>query len=183
MAAAAWLRRFVVSIGIGGASYAIMLGIMVLSIVYDRELEPVVTFAFDAGRSIIGAIELSGVRKPLGPGGGEPPARTGEHDARRAVDPGDHHRSNRHRHSVQLRSRRHAHRAPADCDCAQACQRLVVLAVGLISRLGASAPFAPRFGGVALLDRGTRAFDSARRRLPRCASFVRRGEAGDPRTF
>jgi hypothetical protein len=37
MAAAAWLRRFVVSIGIGGASYAIMLGIMVLSIIYDRE--------------------------------------------------------------------------------------------------------------------------------------------------
>ena len=57
MAASAWLRRFVVSIGIGGASYAIMLGIMVLSIVYDRELEPVVTFAFDTGRSIIGAID------------------------------------------------------------------------------------------------------------------------------
>ena len=29
----------------------------------------------------------------MGPGGGEPPAGTGEHDARRAVDPGDHHRS------------------------------------------------------------------------------------------
>jgi hypothetical protein len=57
MAASAWLRRFVVSIGIGGASYAIMLGIMVLSIVYDRDLEPVVTFAFDTGRSIIGAID------------------------------------------------------------------------------------------------------------------------------
>ena len=57
MAASAWLRRFVVSIGIGGASYAIMLGIMVLSVVYDRELEPVVTFAFDTGRSIIGAID------------------------------------------------------------------------------------------------------------------------------
>lgn len=57
MAAAAWLRRLVVSIGIGGASYAIMLGIMVLSIVYDRELEPVVTFAFDTGRGVIGAID------------------------------------------------------------------------------------------------------------------------------
>lgn len=57
MAAEAWLRRLVVSIGIGGASYAIMLGIMVLSIVYDRELEPVVTFAFDSGRSIIAAID------------------------------------------------------------------------------------------------------------------------------
>jgi hypothetical protein len=43
MAASAWLRRLVVSIGIGGASYAILLGIMVLSVVYDRELEPVVT--------------------------------------------------------------------------------------------------------------------------------------------
>lgn len=57
MAAAAWLRRVVVSIGIGGAAYTIMLGIMVLSIVYDRELEPVVTFAFDTGRRIIGAID------------------------------------------------------------------------------------------------------------------------------
>ena len=57
MAASAWLRRFVVSIGIGGASYAIMLGIMVLSVVYDRELEPVVTFAFDTGRSIVGAVD------------------------------------------------------------------------------------------------------------------------------
>jgi hypothetical protein len=57
MAALAWVRRLVVSIGIGGASYAIMLGIMVLSIVYDRELEPVVTFAFDSGRRIVGAFD------------------------------------------------------------------------------------------------------------------------------
>ena len=55
MAVLAWLRRLVVSIGIGGTSYAIMLGIMVVSIVYDRELEPVITFAFDTGRSIVGA--------------------------------------------------------------------------------------------------------------------------------
>ena len=41
MAVLAWLRRLIVSIGIGGTSYAIMLGIMVLSVVYDRELEPV----------------------------------------------------------------------------------------------------------------------------------------------
>lgn len=34
-----------------------MLGIMVASIVYDRELEPVITFAFDIGRSIIGAFD------------------------------------------------------------------------------------------------------------------------------
>jgi hypothetical protein len=45
----AWLRRTIVSIGIGGASYDFMLGIMVLSVVYDREFEPVITFAFDAG--------------------------------------------------------------------------------------------------------------------------------------
>jgi hypothetical protein len=57
MAASAWLRRFVVSIGVGGASYAVMLGIMVLSIVYDRELAPVITLAFDAGRGIINAFD------------------------------------------------------------------------------------------------------------------------------
>jgi hypothetical protein len=48
----AWLRRFIVSVGIGGVSYALMLGIMVLSVVYDQELEPVITFAFDTGRLI-----------------------------------------------------------------------------------------------------------------------------------
>jgi hypothetical protein len=53
----AWLRRILVSIGIGGVSYLIMLGIMVLSVVYDRELEPVVTFAFDTGRGIVGALD------------------------------------------------------------------------------------------------------------------------------
>ena len=48
----AWLRRLIVSVGIGGVSYALMLGIMVLSVVYDQELEPVITFAFDTGRLI-----------------------------------------------------------------------------------------------------------------------------------
>ena len=48
----AWVRRLIVSVGIGGASYAFMLGIMVLSVVYDQEFEPIITFAFDAGRSI-----------------------------------------------------------------------------------------------------------------------------------
>ena len=48
----AWLRRLIVSVGIGGASYAFMLGIMVLSVVYDQELAPVITLAFDIGRSI-----------------------------------------------------------------------------------------------------------------------------------
>jgi hypothetical protein len=53
----AWLRRIIVSIGIGGASYALMLGIMVLSVVWDRELEPVITFAFDTGRGIVGTLD------------------------------------------------------------------------------------------------------------------------------
>src|SRR5712691_5143235 len=53
----AWLRRIIVSIGIGGVSYALMLGIMVLSIVYDRELEPVVNFAFEAGRQITNTLD------------------------------------------------------------------------------------------------------------------------------
>ena len=57
MGLGAWFRRIVVSIGIGGVSYLIMLGIMVLSVVYDRELEPVVTFAFDTGRGIIQALD------------------------------------------------------------------------------------------------------------------------------
>ncbi|HEY5830585.1 MAG TPA: hypothetical protein VIV01_19675 [Hyphomicrobiaceae bacterium] len=53
----AWVRRLVVSVGIGGASFAIMLSIMVLSVVYDREFEPVITSAFNAGRSLIGALD------------------------------------------------------------------------------------------------------------------------------
>jgi hypothetical protein len=53
----AWLRRILVSIGIGGVSYALMLGIMVLSVVYDREMEPVITFAFNTGRHITNALD------------------------------------------------------------------------------------------------------------------------------
>jgi hypothetical protein len=53
----AWFRRIIVSLGIGGASYAIMLIFMVLSIVYDQQLEPVVTFAFDTGRWIIDVLD------------------------------------------------------------------------------------------------------------------------------
>jgi hypothetical protein len=53
----AWLRRLVVSMGIGATSYALMLCIMVLSIVYDRELEPVITFAFDVGRGIVACFD------------------------------------------------------------------------------------------------------------------------------
>jgi len=47
-----WLRRLIVSFGIGGVSYLLMLGIMLLSVVYDREFEPVITFAFNTGRLI-----------------------------------------------------------------------------------------------------------------------------------
>ena len=57
MGLGAWLRRIVVSLGIGGVSYLIMIGIMVLSVVYDRQLEPVVTFAFDTGRGIVTALD------------------------------------------------------------------------------------------------------------------------------
>jgi hypothetical protein len=39
--------------GIGATSYAIMLAIMVASIVYDKEAEPVITLAFDTGRGIV----------------------------------------------------------------------------------------------------------------------------------
>jgi cyanate permease len=56
----AWLRRIVVSIGIGGASFGIMLGIMILSIVYDRELEPVITYSFDTGRKLIAVLDGMG---------------------------------------------------------------------------------------------------------------------------
>jgi len=53
MAGLAWLRRLVVSFGIGTTSYIIMLAIMVLSVVYDKELEPVITWAFNTGRGIV----------------------------------------------------------------------------------------------------------------------------------
>jgi hypothetical protein len=57
MSLIAWLRRLVVSLGIGLTSYIIMLAIMVLSIVYDRELEPVITLAFDTGRGILTGLD------------------------------------------------------------------------------------------------------------------------------
>ena len=59
----AWFRRIIVSVGVGGASYGLMLGIMVLSVVYDREFEPVITFAFDTGRAIIETLDglVSGI--------------------------------------------------------------------------------------------------------------------------
>jgi len=57
MAGLAWLRRLAVAIGIGATSYAIMLGIMVASIVYDRELEPIIALAFDTGRNIVSVFD------------------------------------------------------------------------------------------------------------------------------
>jgi hypothetical protein len=57
MALRAWLRRLVASFGIGTASYIIMIAIMVLSVVYDRELEPLIRFAFDTGRGIVTGLD------------------------------------------------------------------------------------------------------------------------------
>ena len=53
----AWFRRIIVSLGVGGTSYALMLAFMVVSVVYDRELEPVVTFAFETGRQITNLLD------------------------------------------------------------------------------------------------------------------------------
>jgi hypothetical protein len=54
----AWLRRIIVSVGVGGTSYVLMIAFMVASVVYDRELEPVVTFAFETGRWIADLLEV-----------------------------------------------------------------------------------------------------------------------------
>ena len=53
----AWMRRIIVSLGIGGASYLLMLIFMVLSVVYDKQLEPVITFAFETGRRIVDLLD------------------------------------------------------------------------------------------------------------------------------
>jgi len=57
MSVLAWLRRLAVSMGIGVTSYAIMLGIMVVSVVYDKEAEPVITLAFNTGRGVVLAFD------------------------------------------------------------------------------------------------------------------------------
>ncbi len=57
MSVLAWLRRLVVSLGIGVTSYILMLGIMVLSVLYDRQMEPIITFAFNVGHGIVGLID------------------------------------------------------------------------------------------------------------------------------
>ena len=43
----AWLRRIIVSIGIGGVSYALMLGIMVLTVCSRSRQE------FERGRNVL----------------------------------------------------------------------------------------------------------------------------------
>jgi hypothetical protein len=53
----AWVRRIIVSLGIGGASYLIMLAFMILSVVFDKELEPVITFAFETGRRVVDVLD------------------------------------------------------------------------------------------------------------------------------
>ena len=53
----AWFRRIIVSFGIGGTSYVLMLAFLIASVVYDRQLEPVVTFAFETGRQITNLLE------------------------------------------------------------------------------------------------------------------------------
>ena len=115
----AWFRRIIVSLGVGGTSYALMLAFMVASIVYDRELEPVVTFAFETGRQITDLLELVGIRKLLGTGCSQSSSRTGEHDPCRAFNSGN--RPSRHigRHSFKSDSGWHPKlvSTPCHCDC------------------------------------------------------------------
>jgi hypothetical protein len=53
----AWFRRLLVSLGVGATSYLIMLVIMVMSVVFDREFEPIITGAFNIGRGVIEALD------------------------------------------------------------------------------------------------------------------------------
>ena len=57
MSLLAWLRRLAVSLGVGATSYAIMLGIMLASVLFDREAEPVITLVSNAGRSIVSGFD------------------------------------------------------------------------------------------------------------------------------
>lgn len=57
MSVLSWVRRLVVSLGIGVTSYIFMLIIMVLSVIYDRQMEPVITYAFYIGHGIVGAVD------------------------------------------------------------------------------------------------------------------------------
>src|SRR5215475_14482341 len=57
MSARAWLRRLVASVGVGATSYAIMIGIMLVSVLYDKETEPLITWVSHAGRSIVSGFD------------------------------------------------------------------------------------------------------------------------------
>lgn len=57
MSIASWLRRLVVSLGIGTFSYLFMLGIMVLSVLFDKQMEPVITVAFNVGHGLLAGID------------------------------------------------------------------------------------------------------------------------------
>src|SRR5215471_11085146 len=57
MSALAWLRRLMASVGVGATSYAIMLGIMLVSVLYDKEAEPVIAWVSDAGRAIVAGFD------------------------------------------------------------------------------------------------------------------------------
>ena len=57
MSLLAWLRRLAVSFGIGPTSYIIMLGIMVLSVLFDQETAPVIKLASDTGRGIVSSFD------------------------------------------------------------------------------------------------------------------------------
>jgi hypothetical protein len=57
MSLLAWLRRLAVSMGVGATSYAIMLAIMVVSVLYDREAEPFIARAQEIGRWIVATLD------------------------------------------------------------------------------------------------------------------------------
>ena len=57
MAGLAWLRRLAASVGVGTTSYAVMLGIMLASVLYDKETEPVITWVANAGRVIVASFD------------------------------------------------------------------------------------------------------------------------------
>ena len=113
----AWFRRIIVSLGIGGASYAIMLIFMVLSVVYDEQLEPVVTFAFDTGRWIIDVLDSWVAGNRWGQVAVNHLRERVNMTSRRALDPRHHHRHRIRWHSIKLVAWRDTHRIAAYCNC------------------------------------------------------------------
>jgi hypothetical protein len=68
MSLLAWLRRLAVSFGIGLTSYIIMLGIMVVSVLFDQQTAPFIKLASDAWAGHCFEIRFDGIGQPLGPG-------------------------------------------------------------------------------------------------------------------